>query len=98
MLFEYLAVGTDAFEAPLWVVAVSRVAWVVIHVAFASAVYADIRKLQAGAMRIRLIHPFLWVLATVLGGVLTVGVYWIVHNLPSNDRTRVGDPTSGSSQ
>lgn len=54
----------------------------IVHVAFAIAVYNDIDRLIIEEGEIELVPELIWILATLLGGVLTVGVYWIVHHMP----------------
>jgi hypothetical protein len=78
---ESLTPDAGRFEAPFWIVAFVRITWLIINIAFSSGVFADCRKLQAQGRQIRLVNPLVWVLATLLGGVLTAGVYWLVHHL-----------------
>ena len=53
----------------------------IVHVAFAFAVWAD-----SGQMTVRqgrstfLVGGGLWALATLLGGIIVVAVYWAVHH------------------
>ena len=46
----------------------------IVRIAFASAIYNDAQVRPA-----RFVKPRIWGLATLLGGVLTVGVYWLIH-------------------
>ncbi len=54
---------------------------IIVNVAFAIAIYNDIDKLVLEEREIELVPELIWVLATLIGGVLTVGVYWIVHHM-----------------
>lgn len=53
----------------------------IIHVAFAVAIYNDMDELYNEEREIELVPELIWILATLLSGVLTVGVYWIVHHM-----------------
>ena len=52
-----------------------------IHVVFAIGVYKDAVRLQR-----ELNHPVLfvpveiWAIATLVGGVITAGIYWVIHH------------------
>ena len=65
------------------------VAWVVgmwvltaiVHLGFALAIYNDAEQLwRHFRRRTFFVGGGLWALATLLGGVLVVGVYWFVHH------------------
>jgi hypothetical protein len=88
---EPLTSNAGQFEAPYWIVAGVRIVWLIISIAFASGVFADCRKLQAQGRQVRLVPPLVWVLATLLGGVLTAGVYWLVHHLRFEDNGHEDD-------
>ncbi|MGA2802411.1 MAG: hypothetical protein ABSE97_08615 [Verrucomicrobiota bacterium] len=78
---DFISQTENQFHTSLWVVALVNITVAVIHIAFACGVYADTRKLQQNGKRIYLVHPLFWVLATILGGVISAGIYWLVHHL-----------------
>jgi hypothetical protein len=60
-----------------------------VHVAFAVGVWADSSSLfRRGAAPV-LAGPFWWMLATLVGGVVVAGVYWVMHH--SNLRPTTGE-------
>lgn len=66
---------------------------VAIHFIFAFAVYADAE--QHGA---RLVHPILWAVVVLLGGVIAAACYWVICRLPMGDasyHTVSGDASAG---
>ena len=50
-----------------------------IHLAFAVSVWSDAAQLPP-SRRSALVAPFVWFLATLLGGPLTAGLYWLMHH------------------
>ena len=66
---------------------------VLVHVAFAVAVYRDANRLNRGqALAIASIGPKIWCLATLVGGVMTAGIYWALHH----SRLNPAIPTSST--
>jgi hypothetical protein len=60
----------------IWIAAM----WVItaiIHIAFAIEVYLDVQPRNQGTF---LVGRLIWALATLLGGVVTVGIYWAIHH------------------
>jgi len=55
---------------------------VVVHVGFAIAVHGDAREVRDDAERRLFASPLLWSLATLLGGVMTAAIYWVIHRSP----------------
>ena len=55
---------------------------VVVHVGFAIAVHGDARAVQDDPERRLFAAPLLWSLATLLGGVMTAAIYWLIHRSP----------------
>lgn len=51
----------------------------VVHLAFAVAVWSDAFRMLH-SRRPELVGPFLWFLATLLGGPWSAGLYWILHH------------------
>ena len=53
----------------------------ILHLALSSAVFSDARRLQANLGRgTFLVGPGMWWLATLLGGLATVAIYWAIHH------------------
>lgn len=64
----------------LWAV-IAGLATVIIHLAFAWAVFGDADLLwQSERRKTFLVGGLVWALATLLGGVFVAGVYWIIHH------------------
>lgn len=67
----------------LWAVIVTAIAMcsviivIVLHIFFAVAVFGDAKKLQRKPI---FESPFIWFLATLLGGVFAAGIYWLMHH------------------
>jgi len=72
---------------------VALICVVIIHIAFAMAVLGDsyhmLRYQHRGTF---LVGGSMWALATLFGGVITVGIYWAIHHStlrpkpPSSDK------------
>ena len=75
--------------AMLWSVGVA-VLTVPIHIAFAAAVYRDTKRLQTPIF----LSPGLWCVATLVGGVITAGIYWAMHHSRLNPTTTVSSTDS----
>ena len=73
---------------------VSGVAWIfiglyaVINIFFALGIYIDAKHYQMRGGALFLGSGGLWALATLMGGVATVGAYWLIHY--SSLRSRAG--------
>ena len=57
-----------------------------VHIVFAVAVYRDAKRLQT----LIFLGPVLWCVATLVGGVMTVGIYWAIHHSRLNPAIAVG--------
>ncbi|MFG0253366.1 MAG: hypothetical protein ACF8NJ_10890 [Phycisphaerales bacterium JB038] len=53
---------------------------VIVHIAFAGAVWSDASDLQRTGRGTALTGPFFWTAATLLGGVFVAAVYWLMHH------------------
>lgn len=79
------SIGPDMSNALLQAAFLFLACTATIHLAFAAGVYLDIsklRSLQGGALkgaRTMLVTPWVWVLATLLGGIFVAAIYWAIH-------------------
>ena len=55
-------------------------AMAVVHIGFAAAIATDAGQLRREGNGPLIAGPFLWTLATLLGGVLVAGLYWLVNH------------------
>jgi hypothetical protein len=68
--------------SPIFVLAILFwVLTVIVHIAFAFGVGYDSDRLKENGEDTQLVSRGIWVLATLLGGVMAGGVYWIVHHV-----------------
>ena len=63
----------------------------IVHIAFAMAVFRDAANLPADRKPI-VVGPFIWFLATLSGGVFVAGSYWIMHHSRLNQSVPVTPP------
>jgi hypothetical protein len=56
------------------------IAVAIVHIGFSAAVSADAGRLRREGSGPLIAGPFLWTLATLLGGVFVAGVYWLVNH------------------
>ena len=56
------------------------VATVIVRIGFAAAVTSDADRLRREDSGPLIAGPFLWMLATLLGGVFVAGLYWAVNH------------------
>jgi len=64
-----------------------------VHISFALAVFFDAKKMVEKGTDTFLRGELIWCLATLLGGIATVTVYWLIHHsnlrpgdLPRNEK------------
>lgn len=53
---------------------------IILHILFATGVAKDVGNLNKMKMPTQLVTGTVWVLATLIGGVLVLGLYWLVHH------------------
>ncbi len=51
-----------------------------IHISFAIGVLFDGNRLERQGKLTRLAPAFIWMLATLIGGVFVAGLYWFLHH------------------
>jgi len=67
---------------------------IIVHICLAVAVFRDAENLAWSQQRkLWFVNGGLWALATLVGGILTAGIYWAIHH--STLRCPV-EPKSGS--
>lgn len=66
-------------QIALLVVTVVWLATALIHIAFAIGVFKAAEKLEEGGDT-HFVPPMIWALATLIGGVVTAGIYWALHH------------------
>ena len=76
-------VNVTIFMLPSIVLGVLKV---IVHIIFAWVVYKDADKFAAGRSTI-FVGPEMWFLATLVGGVITAGIYWAIHHSRLNQIT-----------
>ena len=88
--------GMYPIEA-LWVLFIggvticSVVIVMVVHISFAVAVFRDATSLPASRKPIS-VSPTIWLLATLLGGIFVVTLYWIMHHSRLNQSVAATPP------
>lgn len=53
-----------------------------LHIIFAGAVARDAGQRTKAKQPLILVSGMTWAFAVLLGGVVTVAIYWVLHNLP----------------
>ncbi|MDO8954399.1 MAG: hypothetical protein Q7V63_06085 [Gammaproteobacteria bacterium] len=53
---------------------------IVLHLIFASGVAKDIGLLTKRGLPTIIIPGYAWVLATLVGGIFTLAIYWLIHH------------------
>lgn len=57
-----------------------RMPLIVLHFTLAVAVWATARRAQRSGIVLTFLSPFFWGVATLIGGVLVAGLYWVIHH------------------
>lgn len=57
-----------------------RMPLIVLHFILAVAVWATARRAQRSGIVLTFLSPFFWGVATLIGGVLVAGLYWVIHH------------------
>ncbi len=66
-----------------WIVAF-WVLTIIVHVTFAVAVYRDAKRIGTPVF----VESIIWMLATLIGGVVTAAIYWALHHSRLNPSIR----------
>jgi hypothetical protein len=72
--------------APGFVAVLFACFWVLLHIALAMAVTADIRALHASGRESKLLGSLGWAYFTLLSGPLGFAYYWVVHHSSLRDQ------------
>jgi hypothetical protein len=64
---------------------------IVVHISFAVAIFRDATNLPAPRKPIS-VSPTIWLLATLLGGIFVVTLYWIMHHSRLNQSVAATPP------
>ena len=68
---------TDLNPTSIFVISVvPGILTILVHIVFAVAVYQDAKRLQT----LTFLGPVLWCVVTLVGGVITAGIYWVMHH------------------
>jgi hypothetical protein len=65
---------------------------VIVHVSFAIGVFLDAKALAQRRGSTTFVPPLIWAAATLIGGVLSVFVYWMVHHSSLNPYKAEAEP------
>lgn len=52
----------------------------IVNLLFAIAVHRDAKSQQQKRLKLNLVGPVVWALATLVGGVIVAGIYWVMHH------------------
>lgn len=93
MNFSFSSADDDTRELVVAAVVVVNLLVAIVHVCFALAVYKNASGPLRRALRKPIfVGPFVWALATLLGGVFVAAIYWGMHYSRLN--TTVPEPLS----
>ncbi|MDF2691479.1 MAG: hypothetical protein K0S29_1334 [Gammaproteobacteria bacterium] len=53
---------------------------ILLHIIFANGVAKDVGILNKRGLSTLIVPGYAWVLATLIGGILTLAVYWLIHH------------------
>ncbi|MDE0482056.1 MAG: hypothetical protein OXI67_05730 [Candidatus Poribacteria bacterium] len=85
MNLDFSGIGLPGFFgiSVFWIVAF-WVLTIIVHVTFAVAVYRDAKRLGTPVF----VESIIWMLATLIGGVVTAAIYWALHHSSLNTSNR----------
>ena len=63
----------------MFFVVVGWILFLIVHIAFAVAVYRDADRLSY-EQRLLFVSPLLWALVTLVGGMTSAAIYWAMHH------------------
>jgi hypothetical protein len=72
--FTWTFIGSTVVEV------LQRVPFLLLHFILAIAVWATARRAQRSGTVLTYFSPFFWGFATLIGGVLVAGLYWVIHH------------------
>ena len=75
---NHLLFATSSFELN-WGTLV-MIGMAVVHICFTIGVWRDSEELQTAGRRMVLVNDVVWALATLLGGLSTAAIYWVLHH------------------
>jgi succinate dehydrogenase hydrophobic anchor subunit len=52
----------------------------ILHLLFASGVARDIANLNKMKQQTQIVPGYVWVIATAIGGIFVMGLYWFMHH------------------
>ena len=80
---------TRAWGIPVGTLAICvSVITLIVHIAFAVAVFRDAARLPASRKPI-FVGRIIWLLVTLIGGVFVAGIYWTMHHSRLNESVPV---------
>lgn len=95
-LFSFMKVWSEINL--FWSVGIA-VLTVLVHIVFAVAIYRDAARLKhRHALVIAGVGPAIWCVATLIGGVITAGIYWALHHSRLNPEILTASTESGEKE
>ena len=85
MNIDFSGIGLPGFFglSIFWIVAF-WIATIIVHITFAVAVYRDAKRFGSPIF----VESIIWMLATLIGGVVTAAIYWALHHSSLNTSNR----------
>ncbi|MDE0088999.1 MAG: hypothetical protein OXU23_24990 [Candidatus Poribacteria bacterium] len=83
MNFDFSGIGFPFGVGVFWIVAF-WITTIIVHITFAVAVYRDAKRFGTPIF----VESIIWMLATLIGGVVTAAIYWALHHSSLNTSNR----------